>query len=181
MPEPISTLGFVGYAALQASARYGTAVSAEAMTIRESAATLMQSVERSISLFGPRATAISDLWEMAAEYAVADWDGEGAHAISQLAVENAEAFIRSLPDDVPMPEFGPEPDGAISIDWIYSGTRFLSLSLGENDRIPYAWIDGTDRGHAVARMDRDRFHQRLLDAIRETMSPSNAAIRVRLK
>lgn len=163
-----------GYAPLQAAARYGTtAVSPEAASIRSSAAAVIQSAERSISLFGARAMAISELWEMAAEHAITGWDGERARPVSRVATNRAEALIRSLPGDIPMPEFAPEPDGSISIDWIYSRTRFISLSVGEDDRIPYAWIDGTDRGHAVARLDRDLVPQHLLDAIRMTMFPAS--------
>lgn len=179
MSEPVSlTLVLVGYAALHAAARYGTAVSPEASSIRKSACAVVESAERSFALFGAKAAAISELWTIASEHAGSGWDGEGARGVSLSAVQTAEAFIRCLPDDVPMPEFAPEPDGSISLDWIYSRTRFVSISAGNNDRLPYAWIDGTDRGHAVARFDRERIPALILDAIRETMSPANAAIRV---
>ncbi|MGZ5441493.1 MAG: hypothetical protein ACXW5U_07395 [Thermoanaerobaculia bacterium] len=180
MPDPVwSALTPAGYAAFHLAARYGTtALSPEAASIGASAATVIQSFERSISLFGARAMAISELWEMAAEHAVEGWDGEGARTVSPVVADRVEAILRFLPDDIPMPELAPEPDGSVSIDWIDSRTRFVSLSVREEDRIPYAWIDGTDRGHAVARLDGDRVSQRLLDAIRETMFPAHAAIRV---
>lgn len=178
MPEPLSTAVVAGYTmALYLANRTGSALSPAARRVQDAACAIVESKEKSISLFGPKATAISEIWEMAAEHAVEGWDGEGALPVSGLAGRNAEALIRALPTDIPMPEFGPEPDGSISADWIYSRTRFISLSIGENDRIPYAWIDGSDRGHAVSRFyATDRFPQRLLDAIRETMSAPHAAI-----
>jgi hypothetical protein len=179
MSEPISlTLALVGYGALHAAARSGTAVSAEADSIRRCASAVIASAERSFALFGRRATAISELLSFATEHARNGWDGENGRGISPHAVHIAEAIIRCLPDDLPMPEFAPEPDGSISLDWIYSRTRFVSISAGNNDRLPYAWIDGTDRGHAVARFDRERIPALVLDAIRVTMAPANAAVRV---
>lgn len=178
MPEPISAAVIAGYTALYLATRAGSALSPEARRLQASACAIVESKEKSISLFGTRAMAISDLWEMAAEHSHDNWDGEGACAISRAAVENAEALIRLLPAHLPMPEFAPEPDGSISADWIFSRTRFISLSVGESDRVPYAWIDGSDQGHAVTRVYADRFPQRLTDAIQVTMSPANAAIRV---
>jgi hypothetical protein len=179
MSELISlTLARVGYPALHAAARAGTAVSSEADSIRKFAWAIVESTERSVSLFGIKSAAISELWAFAAEHSKNGWDGENGRGISFLAARIAEAVICCLPEDVAMPELAPEPDGSISFDWIYSRTRFVSVSVGNNDRLPYAWIDGTDRGHAVARFDGERIPTRLLDAIRETMSPADAAIRV---
>jgi hypothetical protein len=179
MSEPISlTLALVGYSALHGASRSGTAVSPEADSVRESARTIVESSERSFSLFGVKSAAISDLLAFAAEHAQNGWDGENGRGISLLAVRTAEAIIRCLPEDMPMPELAPEPDGSISLDWIYSRMRFVSVSAGNSDRLPYAWIDGTDRGRAVARFDRQRIPIRLPDTIRETISPADAAIRV---
>jgi hypothetical protein len=179
MSEPISlTPALVGYGALHVAARSGTAVSAEAESIRKSASAVIASAERSFALFGRKATEISELLAFAIDHAHNGWDGENGRGISAHAVHIAEAFIRCLPDDVPMPEFAPEPDGSISLDWIYSRTRFVSVSAGNNDRLPYAWIDGTDRGHAVARFDKERIPALVLDAIRVTMARANVAVRV---
>ena len=62
-------------------------------------------------------------------------------------------FLRAMPDDLPIPEFAPEPNGSISLDWIASPDRLFSLSIGRNGRLAYAWLDGADKGHGVARFD----------------------------
>jgi hypothetical protein len=65
-----------------------------------------------------------------------------------------------------MPENAVDPDGAIALDWIVSRHRMLSLSVaGDSDRIAYAWVDGTNKGHAVDRFDGAAVPLRLLQAI----------------
>jgi hypothetical protein len=38
-----------------------------------------------------------------------------------------------------------------TLDWMPSRNRTFTLSAGKTDCLPYAWLDGTDRGHAVAK------------------------------
>lgn len=179
MPEPVSlTLALAGYAALNAAARNGTAVSRESIALRESACRAVALAERSFALFGTKANAISGIWALVAAHAEEGWDGDEARAISPEAGKIATSFVRALPDDLPMPEFAPEPDGSISLDWIQSRTRVFSISAGRRDRLAYAWLDGTDRGHGVARFEGDRIPSRVLDAIRQIVLPPNASIRV---
>jgi hypothetical protein len=128
--------------------------------------------------FGPKAAAISDLWAMVDECAHEGWDGDDARPVSPFAANFAAAFIRALPDGFPLPEFAPEPDGHLSLDWIHSRTRLLSLSVGVSDRLAFAWIDGSDQGHGVARFDGKRIPSRILAEIRETMMRADASIRV---
>src|SRR6266550_5433638 len=83
----------------------------------------------------------------------AGWDGADAAAIDPLAVLMARRFLRLLPEGVPLPEFAPEPDGSISLDWIRSRNRLFSLSIGRSNRLAYAWLDGADKGHGVVHFD----------------------------
>ena len=43
----------------------------------------------------------------------------------------------------------------LAFDWIVSRARVFSVSVGTTNRLAFAWIDGTDRGHGVARFDGD--------------------------
>jgi hypothetical protein len=163
MPEPLSlipTSDVIGD---------GTAVSPEAGAVRKSTIAARQSLEQSIALFGEQSRCISQIREVAAEHSQPDWNGEGADPVSILAVDRAVAFIRALPRGLAMPEVAPDADGSISLDWIDGRSRMLSVSVGVTDRLAFAWIDGTDRGHAVARFDGDRIPWLILDRIGHTI------------
>ena len=108
---------------------------------------------------------ISEILTVAAGHAEKNWDGEGAEPVSAVAVDRAVAFVRALPAGV-LPEVAAEPDGAISLDWMQSRTRVLSISVGLGERLALAWIDGEDQGHAVAVFDGERIPPRVLAGIR---------------
>ncbi len=165
MPEPFLIGAVTSYLVLQAYARRGNAISPDALAAQSAASALVQYVEKSQALFGEKGSAISLLSILAIECAEPDWDGNGARAINPLAVAIAEAFVRALPVNVPLPEFAPEPDGSVSLDWIQAQDRLFTLSIGSNRRLAYAWLDGTDKGHAVARFDGEIIPPRILEGI----------------
>ena len=101
---------------------------------------------------------------------MSDPDWELAEPVSRRAAELAADFIRALPEDVPLPEYASEPDGSISLDWIQSRHRLFSLSIGEGSRLPYAWLDGADVGHAVAFFDGETVPPRILEGIRRIIN-----------
>jgi len=175
MPEAIPVNVF-GSTVLRAFARAGSAISTEAQTVRQAASAVTDHIERSQALFGSKAAAISEIWALANVCAEPDWDGDGALPVNQLAVFNAAAFIRALPDGVRLPDFAPEPDGSISLDWILSRNRLFSLSVGAGDRLAYAWLDGTDKGHAVARFDGESVPQGILEGITVVMKGGLAEV-----
>lgn len=166
-----------GYAALNACVRGGSATSPEAGAVRKAASALVERVETSQALFGKKAAAISQLNALADECANAGWDGADAVAMSSLAVFKATAFVRAMPDGIQLPEFAPEPDGSVSLDWIQSRTRLFSLSVGTSDRLAYAWLDGADKGHAVARFDGESIPPRILEDIKAILNHGHAPVR----
>ena len=177
---PVSTLGvLLAFAPPYSFARSGSAISAEAHAVQKAANIVVNSVERSHALFGHKANAISQIWTLANECSAPDWDGNGALPLVHSAVFQAAAFIRALPKGVPLPEFAPDPDGSISLDWIASRNRHFSLSVGTSDRLPYAWLDGSDRGHAVARFDGEIIPSRILEGIKAISSGGTAPLRSR--
>jgi hypothetical protein len=181
MSELVSiTVGFcgdLGYAALDACARSSNAISTEAQVVRLRAKEVVESAESSQALFGDKTAAISQLMTMANECAEPDWDGDNANGINSEAVTNAREFVRVMPSDLPLPEFAPEPDGSVSLDWIQSRHRLFSLSIGASNRLAYAWLDGSDKGHGVARFDRCEIPARILEGIRSIMNHGNASVR----
>ncbi len=178
MSQAFSTLSLLaGYPAIQGFSRPSSAISSEAQAVRNVASEMVQHAERSKSLFGAKSEAISQLWTMFDECSEPDWDGSGAEPLNGVAAGAVVSFIKALPERVPMPEIAPEPDGAISLDWIESRHRRFSLSFGRNNRLAYAWLDGSDKGHAVARFDGVKIPLRILEGIQSIMNHANAAIR----
>lgn len=167
----------VGYVALSAAYAHGTsAISPEALSVRKAVSAVVASVEQSQVLFGAKNVAISQIIALANECAKADWNGDNAAPIDRVAVRTAVQFLRVLPDNLPIPEFAPEPDGSISLDWIQSRHRLFSVSVGATNRLAYAWVDGADRGHAVSWFDGERIPDRVVTGIREIMNHGHTAI-----
>lgn len=179
MSEPISAaIGLVSYGALIGMARQNTsALSAEAALVWRETIEIARSVETSRALFGEKSAAIARLADLAADCSEAGWDGDDAMPLNPVAVIRAQDLIRILPEDVPMPSFAAEPDGSVSVDWMVSPFQLLSVSVSATDRLAFAWLDGTDRGHGAARFDGDEVPRHLLSAIREVVSHDVTAIR----
>ncbi|EQD37450.1 hypothetical protein B1B_16165, partial [mine drainage metagenome] len=93
------------------------------------------------------------------------------------AALNARHLLRVLPDDFPLPEIGVDPDGAIALDWMPSRTRMLSVSIAGSDRLAYAWMNGSDRGHGVVRFAGSTLPAPLLLQLRSTVAHEHSAIR----
>jgi hypothetical protein len=177
MLETISIVGIgLGYASLYPYAYGSSAISSEAQAIHKAVSTVVESAERSQVLFGEKSVAISQIVSLMKECAETGWDGDAAAPIDQAAIDTAVKFIRALPNDVPLPEFAPEPDGSISLDWIRSRNRLFSLSVGSTSRLAYAWLDGSDRGHGVAQFDGQRIPPRVIEGILGIMKHGNATI-----
>ena len=166
-----------GHAALNPYARQGSAVSAEAEAVTRAASAIVRSAEDSQMLFGEKSAALSRLAELTDECAEEGWDGSEAFALDRVAVKNAKDFVRALPDGIPVPEFAPEPDGSISLDWIQSRHRLFSVSVGRSNRLAFAWLDGADSGHGVARFDGLNVPALVLAGIQSILSRGNASLR----
>lgn len=155
----------------------GSAMSGEACDLESAELSIARFAEEVESLLGTRKEALRNLYEVALECADADWDAAGALPVDPLAVETAADLIRALPDSLPVPEVAPEPDGGISLDWIQSRHRLFSLSVGSDDRLAYAWLDGTDKGHGVSRFDGTEIPARVLALIESILSRGDASVR----
>lgn len=164
---------YFGYAALAGYARPTSAISAEAGQICETASGIMRDRQGSESLFGRKALALSGL--RAAVAAVST--DEDQDAVDPQVLFNAEQLVLALPDDLPAPEFGVDPDGAISFDWLQSRTRMFSISVTDSERIAYAWLNGSDRGHGVDRFRGPLVSAVLLSVLRSIVTDDGAAFR----
>ena len=115
--------------------------------------------------FGSKKDALDRLYALAAECAEADWDGYGAEAVSQSAVERSAHFIRRLPEGLPLPEISVEPDGEIALDWSPTPTQTFSVSIGTTDQMACAWVNGTEHGHVVVSSTNGEIPSRILQKI----------------
>jgi hypothetical protein len=180
MSDPISiTVGacWLTYAAAQCYGRGGSAVTKEARDVCQAAFTIAEHAERSQALFGDKTKAISELRTLASECSSAGWDGDSAEPLNTIAVQQAEWFVRLLPSDIPTPEFAPNADGDVSLDWIDSKSRIFSVIIGPSNRIAYAWLDGTDSGNGVAQFDNPGIPNRILEGIRGIMGHGATSLR----
>ncbi len=157
---------------------HGSAVSAEAGVVKQKVKYVAGMTERSQALFGRKAATISNLRVLTNDCADDDWDGDDACAIDPVALLNAESFVRALPNDCPLPECAPEPDGSISLDWIQSSQRMFTMSVGTSNRLAYAWMDGTDKGHAVAHFDGSSVPALVLETIKYIINYGNTIVGV---
>jgi hypothetical protein len=130
-----------------------SACSLEAAALKDSAEKATGSLRDSFALYGHTLAAIWALDEIAQEASVPNWDGYDALPANTLALSKAKEVITILPAELPLPFVSVEPDGCISLDWLMAKSRVFTMSLGSSGSIPYAWIDGTSRGHAVEEFD----------------------------
>ena len=168
MYQAIPKLGVFGFAAMHALANDGNAVSPEAQAVRAQAAYVIKVFEQSQALFGAKKAAISQLMALAAE----------EQTVDPIALLIAEQFLRALQNSIPLPEFSIDHDGSISLDWIHARNQIFSLSVGANNRLAFAWLDGTDKGHAVARFDGQQIPERVIEGITTIATNGNASFRI---
>lgn len=68
------------------------------------------------------------------------WDGYGAAPVSLEAAATAKLFLNELPADLAhRADVGADPDGWISLEWYCSPDVLISVSIGPNNDIAYAW------------------------------------------
>lgn len=180
MFKPVSIAGacvLASYSGLVNYARQSNAVSAEAISATSKAERIFGAAATSETLGGRKAWALESLGTLSRECAHADWDGYGALPLSARALATAEYLIRNLPEGLALPEVAAEPDGSVSLDWIVSRHRVLSVSVGESNRLAYAWLLGTEREHGVINFDGTNTPGRLIQKVLFITDPSDAAVR----
>jgi hypothetical protein len=151
--------------ALHAFAGDTGAISPEAKAARKTVGEVVNFAEASEALFGRKSTALAQLSDMAAQHSQLGWDGADADPVDGAAAGRTRAFIRAIPDYLPLPEFSPEPDGEISLDWVADHGRSLSISIGPADRLAFAWLDGNDKGHGAVFFDGKQIPDRILQEL----------------
>ena len=97
-----------------------------------------------------------------------DWDGYDALPVLRQTVNNACLLAKSLPDDIPTPSIGAEPDGHISMDWHRSSRFVVSVSVGPRKEVCYAALIGSDEERG-AELCPNRIPDNILGLIRQVL------------
>lgn len=147
------------------------AVSGAAETIRSCFDKASNAYLRDSATFSTRyADTMTALAEAASEAAIENWDGYGARPVSFAAAYIAQSFIKLLPTTFPAPEVSIDPDGEVSLDWIRSKDRMLSVSISGDGRITYAGRFGLAR-QSGSEIFVDEFPTNLLSCLRRLYAP----------
>lgn len=98
---------------------------------------------------GRRLSALADLHSFYSSAAKENWDGEGALPVNGLSYANARRFLSLMPSSWAKPEINGDPDGEVAVEWDVGSRRRFSISIGPDDRVSYAWLNGAERGHGT--------------------------------
>lgn len=118
-------------------------------------------------------SALSELNEVRVEAACPGWDGHGARPINFDAYLQARRFLEALPTTTPPPEVSADPDGEVSLDWIFGPRKALTLSIGANGRCSYAWIRGKRTSRGTEWLD-DEVPTNILNALAQLVHDAQA-------
>lgn len=113
-----------------------TAASAERNRLRQSAALGNQ------QLFNE----LGNVWE---ECRHPNWDGHGALPVSSDVLRQGYSLLEALPEGIPVPSIGAEPDGQLTLDWHCAPRRTLSVSVSPDGDLHYAALIGPNREYGT--------------------------------
>jgi len=85
---------------------------------------------------------LHDAWQ---ECAKPNWDGDGAIAVEHVCYNYAYGIIEQLPRSVKSPFITGEPDGHMSLEWHYSASMNVSVSVSPDGIVYWASLIGTDK------------------------------------
>ncbi|MEA5468588.1 hypothetical protein [Spirulina sp. 06S082] len=88
--------------------------------------------------------AYNELIELWDECQTTDWDGYNALPIQEKTFKKTWAVIEALPLTYPLPTFGAEPDGHITLEWYRHPRWILSISISPEGYLYYAALFGED-------------------------------------
>lgn len=102
-----------------------------------------------------------------------NWDGYGAKSVSQTVIDNAVKVLGMLPVGTAIPDTGAEPQGDVALDWYDGQSTILSISVGEDNFLPYAWClaEGGKKGHGVFKFENE-LPKEMIDLINKVTKPT---------
>ena len=129
------------------SATHGTSDTAQ--FVAEQAQSGRRQLQDSIT-FGLRGKgAFDDLYQLYQECQEPNWDGYDALPVTEEVFEMAYQLLEALPLSTPLPSFGAEPDGDITLEWHRSPKRTLSVSVNPEGELHYAALLGDSKAYGT--------------------------------
>jgi len=98
-----------------------------------------------------------------------DWDGDGAKAVSQQAVEAALVLSTAFPQNLPMPAVQPEPTGEITFEW-YKDSRHVAVVAVDGRFVRWSALAGTDAPRSGAEPYLQALPAATINVIREVLA-----------
>lgn len=92
---------------------------------------------------------INELFSVAEECKLENWDGQGALPVSDESYRAAYRFLEALPLGMTAPSVGVEPDGELTLEWYSSPHRTLSISFSKNGELHYAALLGLSKTYGT--------------------------------
>ena len=92
---------------------------------------------------------------------LANWDGEGAEAVSSETQDVARRLLESLPNHLPWPTITAEPDGQLNLEWYQAPRRLLTASIAPSGTLYWAALIGSEDPRGSCQFA-DQFPQTLL-------------------
>ena len=79
-----------------------------------------------------------------------NWDGYDALGVVDMVFLRAQRFLKEVLPRFPSPTFSATPAGNLSFEWFVSPRRRFLVCIGEEDRVAYAGLFGSDPIHGTA-------------------------------
>lgn len=89
--------------------------------------------------------AVEELFVVARECGMPNWDGYGASSVASQTFNHACRFLGALPLGIPAPSIGAEPDGHLTFEWHRSPRWILSVSISPEGDLHYAALLGSSK------------------------------------
>jgi hypothetical protein len=94
-------------------------------------------------------SAISELDSFFVSAREKNWDGEESMPVHEVSYSNARRFLSLMPRTWVKPEISADPDGELAVEWRTGPRKRFSVSIGPEERVSYAWLNGTERGNGT--------------------------------
>jgi hypothetical protein len=119
----------------------------------------------SYTIRGAAERGLDELEEIRGEASRDSWDGYGGKLVLPETFDNARMFLEALPISAPAPEISADPDGEVSLDWMFGLRKALSVSIGADGRCTFVWMNGQRTYRGTDYLDDDGIPSTIANAL----------------